>query len=58
MVKQVGPDKVAAEALTHSSNRSLYSLFGICFSAMFIHGYMPQSLMETKSIPLVKNKYG
>ena len=53
--KAIGPDKVAAEALIHSSNR-LYYLLGICFTAMLIHGYMPQSLMETKIIPIVKNK--
>ena len=36
-------------------------LLGVCFSAMLIHGYLPQSLMDTNSkiIPLVKkNKCG
>ena len=41
----------------HSNNR-LHHLLGVCFSAMLIHGYMPQGLMDTKIIPLVKNKCG
>ena len=55
--KAVGPDNVAAEALMHSNNR-LHYLLGVCFSAMLIHGYMPQGLMDSKIIPLVKNKCG
>ena len=54
--KAVGPDKVAAEALMHSNNR-LYYLLGVCFSAMLIHGYLPQGLMETKIIPLVNKMW-
>ena len=55
--KAVGPDNVAAEALMHSNNR-LHYLLGVCFSAILIHGYLPQGLMDTKIIPLVKNKCG
>ena len=55
--KAVGPDNVAAEALMHSNN-ILHYLLGVCFSAMLIHGYLPQGLMDTKIIPLVKNKCG
>ena len=35
-----------------------YYLLGVCFSAMLIHGHMPQGVMDTKIIPLVKNKCG
>ena len=55
--KSVGPDNVAAEALMHSNIRLPY-LLGVCFSAILIHGYLPQGLMDTKIIPLVKNKCG
>ena len=55
--KSVGPDKVAAEALLLSNNR-LHYLLGVCFSAMLIHGYLPQGLIDTNIIPLVKNKCG
>ena len=54
-VKAVGPDNVAAEDLMHSNNR-LHYLLGVYFSAMLIHGYLPQGLMDTNIIPLVKNK--
>ena len=53
--KAVGPDNVTAEALMHSNNRLHYFLV-VCFSAMLIHGYLPQGLMDTKIIPSVKNK--
>ena len=53
--KAVGPDNVAAEALMHSNNR-LHYLLGVCFSAILIHGYLPQGLMDTKIIPLVKKQ--
>ena len=53
--KAVGPDNVAAEALMHSNNR-LHYLLGVCFSAILIHGYLPQGLMDTK-IPLVKKMW-
>ena len=45
--KAVCPDNVAAEALMHSNN-ILHYLPGVCFSAMLIHGYLPQGLMDTK----------
>ena len=53
--KAVVPDNVAAEVLMHSNNR-LHYLLGVCFSAMLIHGYMPQGLMDSKSIPLLKKQ--
>ena len=56
--KEIGPDNVVAEALMHSNNRLHYLLLGVCFSAVLIHSYLPQGLMDTKIIPLVKNKCG
>ena len=53
--KAVGPDNVAAEALMHSTN-ILHYLLGVCFSAMLIHGYLPQGLMDTNIIPLLKKQ--
>ena len=32
------------------------TILGVCFSAMLLHGYVPQGLMDTNSIPLVKKQ--
>ena len=53
--KAVDPDNVAAEALMHSNNR-LHNLLGVCFSSILIHGYLPQGLMDTNIIQLVKKQ--
>ena len=58
LVKVVGPDNVDAEALMHS-NTILHYLLGVCFSAMLIHGYLPQGLMDKKDYTISKkNKCG
>ena len=53
LVKVVGPDNVDAEALMHS-NTILHYLLGVCFSAMLIHGYLPQGLMDKKDYTISK----
>ena len=56
--KAVGSDNVAVEALMHSNN-ILHYLLGVCFSAMLIHGYLPQGLYGHKDYTISKkNKCG
>ena len=54
--KAVGPDNVAAAEALVNSNNILHYLLGVCFSAIPIHGYLPQGLMDTNIITLVKKQ--
>ena len=56
--KSCGPDKIFAEHIKHTSGPRLSILLSLLFTCMFTHGYMPDSLMETELVPLVKNKNG
>ena len=55
--KSSGPVGISAESLKFSHSR-LYVLLSLCFSLCLTHGYLPTSLMETTSVPIVQNKCG
>ena len=55
-VKLVDP-MVCAEALK-SAHHKVYVLLSLCFSLCMSHGYIPQSLIETTIVPIIKNKAG
>ena len=54
--KSCGPD-ICAEALK-SAHHKVYVLLSLCFSSCLSHGYIPQSLIETTIVPIIKNKAG
>ena len=53
--KATGMDNISAEHLKNCSSR-LTVLLSLCFTGLFIHGFMPQNLMSVLLIPIVKNK--
>ena len=55
--KACGPDSICAEALK-SAHHKVYVLLSLCFSLCMSHGYIPQSLIETTILPIIKNKAG
>jgi hypothetical protein len=55
--KAAGIDGLSAEALLHAHTR-LYTLLSLCFNACFTHGFLPECLLDTFIIPIVKNKCG
>ena len=55
--KACGLDGICAEALK-SAHHKAYVLLSLCFSLCISHGYIPQSLIETTIVPMIKNKTG
>lgn len=55
--KAAGPDGLTAESLKHA-DVILPVLMSICFTCMFKHSYMPQLMLDSVIIPLVKNRCG
>ena len=55
--KSCGLDGIHAEHLKFASNR-LIPLLSLCFTGMFIHGILPDSLMSVVLVPVIKNKCG
>ena len=55
--KFCGPDGICAEALK-AAHRKVYVLLSLCFSLCMSHGYIPQPLIETTIVPIIKNKAG
>ena len=55
--KSCGPDGICAEALK-AAHRKVYLLLSLCFSLCKSHGYIPQPLIETTIVPIIKNKAG
>ena len=53
--KAVGIDRLSSESLLYSDN-ILSILLSCCFTGMLTHGFLPSSFMDTKIIPLVKNR--
>ena len=53
-----GPDGICAETLK-AAHRKVYVLLSLCFSLCMTHGYIPQPLIETTFVPIIKkNKAG
>ena len=53
--KASGPDGISAESLRCARVR-LHVLLSLCFSACFLHSYLPKSLLETTIVPVIRNK--
>ena len=55
--KSCGMDGIQAEHLKYSSNK-LIPLLSMCFSSLFVHGFLPSGLMSVVLVPVIKNKVG
>ena len=55
--KSSGIDHLNGESLKHA-DPLLCLLLSICYTCMFKHCYMPQSIINSVIVPLVKNKSG
>ena len=55
--KSSGLDGLNGESLKHADSL-LCLLLSICYTCMFKHCYMPQSMINSVIVPLVKNKSG
>ena len=55
--KSCALDGIFAEHMKYASNK-LVPLLSMCFSGLFVHGYLPRSLMSVVLIPIIKNKCG
>ena len=55
--KSCGLDGIYAEHLKHASDR-LSALLALCFTACFVHGFLPDTMLSVVLIPLIKDKTG
>ena len=55
--KSCGSDGIYAEHLKYASDK-LIPLLSMCFSSVFVHGVLPNSLMSVVLVPIIKNKCG
>ena len=55
--KAAGPDNLTAEYLKHA-HKNLSVLLSLCFSSCLSHGFLPNSIMDSVVLPIVKNKCG
>ena len=55
--KSCALDGIFAEHMKYASSK-LVPLLSMCFSGLFVHGYLPSSLMSVVLIPIIKNKCG
>ena len=55
--KSCGLDGIHAEHLKYASDR-LIPLLSLCFTGLFVHGILPDSLMSVVLVPIIKNKCG
>ena len=55
--KSSGADNIHAEHIKYA-NEKLVPLLSICFTACFVHGFLPSSLLTVVLVPIVKNKAG
>ena len=55
--KTCGLDLIYAEHLKYASDR-LLPLLSLCFTSMFIHGFLPGTLLSVVLVPIVKDKTG
>ena len=55
--KSFGLDGLNGESMKHA-RPLLCLLVSICFTSMFKHCYMPQSMINSVIIPIIKNKSG
>ena len=55
--KASGMDGLTGESLKYA-NHILPVLLSICFTCMFKHCYLPNSMLDSVIVPLVKNRNG
>ena len=55
--KSVGPDLLCSEHLIYSDN-VLFVLLSLFFNSCLVHGFLPDLLISTTLIPIVKDKKG
>ena len=55
--KSAGPDSICAEALK-CAHEHLSVLLSLCFTLFLSHGHLPQKLIQTTIVPIIKNKCG
>ena len=53
--KSCGLDGIYAEHLKYCS-RGILPLLAICISALFIHGFLPDSMLSVVFVPVIKDK--
>ena len=56
-VKSSGLDGIFAEHLLHCSER-LLSMLAVCITGCFVHGFLPDSMLSTFLVPIIKDKTG
>ena len=52
-----GPDNITAEHLIFAHVK-LYVLLSLIFNSCLIHGYLPDELMRTIIVPIIKDQKG
>ena len=55
--KSSGLDGIYAEHLLHCRQRFV-TMLAICFTGLFVHGFLPDSMLEIALVPLIKDKTG
>ena len=55
--KSSGLDGIFAEHLLHCSER-LLSMLAECITGFFVHGFLPDSMLSTVLVPIIKDKTG
>ena len=55
--RSAGPDGICAEALKFAHDQ-LSVLLSHCFTLFLFHGHLPQKLIETTLVPIIKHKCG
>ena len=53
--KSCGLDGISAEHLKHCSD-VIIPLLSMCFTSLFVHGILPESMISVVLVPIVQNK--
>ena len=55
--KSSGLDGIYAEHLLHCSQRFV-TMLAMCFTGLFVHGFLPDTMLEIVLVPVIKDKTG
>ena len=55
--KSSGLDGIYAEHLLHCSQRFV-TMLAMCFTGLFVHGFLPDTMLEVVLVPVIKDKTG
>ena len=55
--KSCGADGLFAENMKHGGKR-LNTLLAMCFTGLFVHGFLPDSMLSVVLVPIIKDKNG